>query len=85
MGLGNTIQSTPSVDQQEMGETELTRSAQAGPHPLSGPTPERQCGRCRQFFPVDSSASPQGKWWACPDCHHTLFDGRVGLFDKRHG
>ena len=34
----------------------------------------RQCGRCREFFPVDDS--PLGvyhpNWWLCPPCHDKL-------------
>ena len=35
--------------------------------------PSRQCGRCRQVFPVDGSELTQPKWWACPACHDKLF------------
>ncbi len=42
------------------------------PHHAEG-SYSRQCGRCRQHFPVDGSLSPQPKWWACSTCRFKLF------------
>lgn len=33
---------------------------------------DRQCGRCRQFFPADRTSTPVS-WWACPPCRLALF------------
>ena len=34
----------------------------------------RQCGRCRQFFPVDDKPLEvdHPSWWLCPACHEKL-------------
>jgi hypothetical protein len=36
---------------------------------------ERQCGRCRLFFPGDPSDDPTtlAEWWACQPCREALF------------
>ena len=38
-------------------------------------TPERQCGRCRRWFPGDATLHPVAlaEWWACASCRDTLF------------
>jgi len=40
----------------------------------------RQCGRCRQTFPLDGSVEPSdsGIWWACPACRSVLFGSELG-------
>jgi len=38
-----------------------------------GPVPEtRQCGRCREHFPV-GPADERPTWWACGPCRLALF------------
>jgi hypothetical protein len=46
----------------------------AGPR-ISGPPRPLQCGRCRRFFPRESTPelSDDLVWWACPPCHAKLF------------
>jgi hypothetical protein len=46
------------------------------------PTPMRQCGRCRAFFPFDNTTSPGPKWWLCPPCHKVLLG--KGTFKQRN-
>ncbi|WP_421120312.1 hypothetical protein ACE2AJ_03030 [Aquihabitans daechungensis] len=49
--------------------------------PAADPAPAasgQQCGRCRQWFPVDPGpdGGAAGDWWACPPCHDALFPNR---------
>ena len=74
MGPSKRIQSSGSADQgRTPGKTGTAQVQVAKPPRPSEEMPSRQCGRCRQFFPVDVSTSPQAKWWACPPCHRRLF------------
>ena len=43
-----------------------------------GATPTRQCGRCRNRFPLDVAADPdeQPEWWACPTCAEAVIPGQ---------
>lgn len=45
----------------------------------AGPTPDRQCGRCRRWFPGDTMLHPvaRAEWWACPTCRDALFGART--------
>jgi len=80
MGLRNAI-SYPST-KETWRKNESAQSPEIGSLSPSDQPLERQCGRCRQFFAVDTSASPRGKWWVCADCHDKLFDTMVGLYDN---
>ena len=42
-------------------------------HDEDGPE-TRQCGRCREFFPVDDTPLEvdHPKWWLCATCHEKL-------------
>ena len=53
-----------------------TRGRRRHPGPnTSGPPRPRQCGRCRRFFPGESSPELSDAliWWACPPCRTKLF------------
>ncbi len=72
MGPSNTVQFPGSADQgHSRGKTGTAQLAAKPPFPEE--MASRQCGRCRQFFSVEVSASPQAKWWACPACRRRLF------------
>jgi hypothetical protein len=74
MGPSKTVQSPGSANQgHTRGKIGRAQLQAAKPLCPSEQMPTRQCGRCRQFFPVDASATPQAKWWACPTCHRRLF------------
>jgi hypothetical protein len=53
----------------------------AAPDAAPDPTvaPDRQCGRCRQWFAGDAGpdGTAAGDWWACPPCHDSLFPNRA--------
>jgi hypothetical protein len=42
---------------------------------LSEETADRQCGRCREFFPAATAAdaAEQPNWWVCPACRTKFF------------
>lgn len=44
------------------------------PSDRAGHTPDRQCGRCRRWFPGDAALHPVAlaEWWACPTCRDSL-------------
>jgi hypothetical protein len=54
--------------------TPLVPPSDDGGHP-----PDRQCGRCRRWFPGDPTlhSVALAEWWACPPCRRTLFGSRT--------
>jgi hypothetical protein len=71
MGPSDTVQSPGSADQGRTCRKCGTAQLQVAKPPR--PFGEMTSRRCGRYFPVDVSASPQAKWWACPACHLRLF------------
>ncbi len=46
---------------------------------------QRQCGRCRAFFPADPALDARAiaDWWACDPCRLVLFPGKTLPATKR--
>ena len=55
----------------------------AQPAPADPPSAkrDRQCGRCRRFFPAEPDLEPMAlqDWWLCDPCSHKLLGTRRGL------
>jgi hypothetical protein len=45
-------------------------------NPVTGPLPERRCGRCQRAFPGDPTLFFQTDWALCPTCEAILLPGR---------
>ena len=76
------IRTTSHIADSDLMRLIMTARTDLGAGPADRPTPDepvwaprdRQCARCRQFFPADPAPETAAleEWWACPPCRESL-------------
>ena len=61
----------PMMGQDTSGQSPAMQMAPEG----AAEPASRQCGRCREFFPIATSTDPtlEAKWWLCAACRTKFF------------